>query len=137
MVFIVVRPVMSTGDSVKKINSTNLKDLKQEKELIKRILSGKASAEEQRQLGRLMKQPGFRALFNTVLDEQGGELEMELDEQAQAFTNEKLELFHQQLPQEGREAPVITMRRPHMEKAVALCCSCCSSRERFIILVSE
>jgi transmembrane sensor len=93
-----------------------LKDLHQEKELIKKILSGKASPEEQHQLSRLMKQPGFRALFNAVLDEQGGELEMELDEQAQAFTNEKLELFYQHLPQEPMEAPVVTLRRPLWKK---------------------
>ncbi|QEC42573.1 FecR family protein [Pseudobacter ginsenosidimutans] len=89
-----------------------MKDLHQQKELIKRMLSGNISQEEKHQLSQLMADPAFSSLFNTLLDEQGGELVMEQDEQAQLFTNEKLDWFHQQLPVEDSEAPVFSIHRP-------------------------
>lgn len=82
------------------------------------MLSGKLSPEEQRELNQLMNKPGFRTLFNTLLDEQGGELNMELNDQAVAFTEEKLQLFYQQLPKETtiEEVPVFTMSKPLWKK---------------------
>lgn len=94
----------------------------QKKELIRRMLSGNLSALEQRQLNELMNEPDFNGLFNTVLDEQGGELQMHVHEYSQAYTEEKLLLFHQQLAQEAsdtsEEAPVVVMRKPVWKKVL-------------------
>lgn len=76
------------------------------------MLSGHISQAEKLQLSQLMADPDFRELFNTVLDEQGGELMMEQDEQSQAFINEKLNCFHQRMSAEETEAPVFIMRKP-------------------------
>lgn len=75
------------------------------------------NAEEQQRVGRIMHEPGFEELFNEVLDEQGGELEMENDATAQVFTNNKLQAFHQLIQQEPsgiamEEAPVVEISRP-------------------------
>ncbi len=110
-----MRPVITTG-CVKKTTAINLKDLHQQKELIKRMLSGNISQEEELQLRSMMKDPAFSSLFNTVLDEQGGELVMEQDEETQSFTNEKLDFFHQQLSPEETATPVFSMRKPLWKK---------------------
>ena len=75
------------------------------------MLSGNISLEEKRELCQLMMDPAFSSLFNTVLDEQGGELVMDQNEQAQSYTNGKLDWFHQQLSAADTETPVITMRK--------------------------
>ncbi len=43
------------------------------------------NAGEQQRIGRIMHEPGFEQLFNEVLDEQGGELEMENDATARGI----------------------------------------------------
>jgi hypothetical protein len=87
------------------------------------MLSGTLSPVEQQQISRMMDQSGFQELFNAVLDEQGGELEMEQPIEAQVFTSQKLQEFHQ-LTQEvepamaQQEAPVFTMRRPLWKRSL-------------------
>lgn len=87
------------------------------------MLSGELNPEEQRQLSEIMNEPEFSELFGAVLDEQGGELEMQLDETSNAYADEKLALFYQQLPQEvpviEEATPVITMRKPVWKKIIA------------------
>lgn len=96
---------------------------RQEKELIRKMLSGDLSPEEQRQLSEMMNEPDFSEQFDTVLDEQGGDLEMQLSEEAQEYAAEKLALFYRQLPEDANEAaeevPVITMRKPVWKKILA------------------
>jgi len=70
------------------------------------MLSGTLNAEEQRQVGRMMDGPDFRELFNAVLDEQGGELEMAENEQTMASVEEKLQAFHQLVQEEQPAQPV-------------------------------
>ncbi len=81
------------------------------------MLSGTLSLEEQQQISRMIDQPGFQELFNKVLDEQGGELEITLGVQEQAFTSQKLEQFHQMTQETvtttvNEEAPVYKLKRP-------------------------
>jgi transmembrane sensor len=88
-----------------------------EKELIRKMLCGMLNAGEQQLVGRIMHEPGFEDLFNEVLDEQGGELKMENDATAQAFTNNKLQAFHQLIQQQQsgiamEETPVVEIPRP-------------------------
>ena len=106
-----------------KNNSTNLNNHRQEKELIKKMLSGELNPEEQHQLSEMMNEPDFGELFGAVLDEQGGELDMQLNETPDAYAEEKLALFYQQLSQDvpviEEETPVITMRKPVWKKFIA------------------
>jgi transmembrane sensor len=88
-----------------------------EKDLIRKMLCGILNAGEQQRVGRMMNEPGFEELFNEVLDEQGGDLEMENDATAQAYTNNKLQAFHQLLKDDEpgiamEEAPVVEISRP-------------------------
>lgn len=87
------------------------------------MLSGDLSPEEQRKLSEMMNKPDFSDLFGTVLDEQGGDLEMQLNEEAKGYAEEKLLLFYQQLPEHTseiiEEVPVITMRKPVWKKILA------------------
>ncbi|ASZ09653.1 hypothetical protein CK934_01025 [Chitinophaga sp. MD30] len=59
------------------------------------MLSGTLNAEEQQQISHMMDDPDFRELFDAVLDQQGGELDMTVNDQSLAFTSEKLQVFHQ------------------------------------------
>lgn len=81
------------------------------------MLCGVLNAGEKQRVGRIMHEPGFEELFNEVLDEQGGELEMENDATAQAFTNNKLQAFHRLIQEEQsgiamEETPVVEISKP-------------------------
>lgn len=81
------------------------------------MLSGTLDPGEQQQISRMIDQPGFQELFNRVLDEQGGELELSQDVHGQAFTSQKLEQFHQMTQEAApmpadEEAPVFKLTRP-------------------------
>lgn len=81
------------------------------------MLSGTLNKEEQQQINRMMDDPDFREMFNTVLDEQGGELDMTVDDHTLAFTSEKLQAFRQLVQHESaasmqipaHEAPVVKL----------------------------
>ncbi|WP_126972733.1 FecR family protein [Gynurincola endophyticus] len=73
-----------------------METFKQERLLIRKMLAGELNMLEKYELSEIIDKPYFKVLFEEILDEQGGELELS-DESISLMADRKLVEFYQQL----------------------------------------